>query len=74
MALQVTDEYYPEHGERERFVSGVFNSASIGDDDVTQLTIGGIPEIPLNLLRLTDLRDVLNAAVDLVSGSSRRDE
>lgn len=74
MAIQVTDEYYPEHDEHERFVSGRFNSASIGEDDITYLTIGGMPEIDLTPVRLIDLRDVLVAAVDLASRSSRRDE
>lgn len=64
--IHVTDEYYAEYDERERYVSGEFNSASIYDDH-TLLTIGGCPDLQLTTPRLVDLRDVLVAAVELAS-------
>lgn len=67
--IQVTDEYYPEYDERERFVSGDYNSASIRDAGAI-VTIGGMPDITLSPDRLVDLRDVLIAAVDLMFAES----
>lgn len=63
--VRVTNDYYPEHDEWDRFVAGEYNSASIYPDHA-YLTIGGMPDIDLSIERLVDLRDVLNAAVELM--------
>lgn len=63
--VQVTNQYYPEYDEWERFVSGDYNSATIYDDHAV-LTIGGMPDFEVSPERLKDLRDVLNAAVELM--------
>jgi hypothetical protein len=60
--IQVTNEYYGEYDEWERYVSGEHNSATIYDDH-TVLSIGGMPDIELTTKRMADLRDVLAAAV-----------
>lgn len=65
MSVKVTNEYYPEYDEHEKYVSGDHSSASIYDDHAC-LTIGGMPDLSLSGERLVDLRDVLNAAVDLM--------
>jgi len=64
MTVKVTDEYYPEYDERERFVSGEHSYGPVYDDDML-LTIGGMPEFPLTWDRVEDLRDVLTAALEL---------
>lgn len=67
MAVQVTDETYHCDGgnERERFVSGDHNTASVYDE-VVYLGIGGIPDLELSHARIRDLRDVLDAAIGLM--------
>lgn len=64
MTVRVTNERYPS-GELERYVSGDYSSAAIYDDHA-YLTIGGMPDLEISGERLVDLRDVLNAAVDLM--------
>lgn len=66
MAVQVTDEFYPEHNERERYVSGEHASGPIYDGGRMLLTIGGNPEIEMKRDRVEDLRDVLTAALELM--------
>lgn len=73
MAIQVTDEYYPEHDEHERFVSGEWSSVAIMDDDHVVLEFCGM-DYEIRTDRLVDLQDVIVAAVDLVRGTNRRDE
>lgn len=64
--VKVTNEYYPEYDERERFVSGDRNRAAIMDDNRTLLTIGGNPELELDPYFLRDLRDVVEEALNMV--------
>lgn len=63
--VKVTNEYYPEYDERERFVEGDRCSGPIFDDNHMLLTIGRV-EVELDPYRLRDLRDVVDAALTLV--------
>ena len=70
MAVRITNEVHEgiyngePYREHERFVSGERNTASVHDDAI-YLTIGGMPEIPLDWDRVWDLREVLDAALTL---------
>ena len=70
MAVRITNEVHEgvyngePYREHERYVAGENNWASVNDEDIL-LTIGGMPEIPLPWDRVWDLREVLDAAIDL---------
>lgn len=71
MAVRITNETYTgvdtegvRWTERERYVSGEQTSAAVYDDHI-YLTIGGMPEIPMDWDRVWDLREVLDAALTL---------
>lgn len=66
MTVSLTDEWYPEYEEHERFVSGEHSSGPIYNGGRMLLTIGGMPEFELTRDRVEDLRDVLSGALELM--------
>lgn len=63
--VKVTNEYYPEYDERERFVEGDRCYGPIFDDNHMSLTVGRA-ELELDPYLLRDLRDVVDAALNMV--------